>query len=374
MRGAFGLLDRYVAARFAGAYGICLLSFILLFLVVDATGDVKEIREAVDHLEAGGYSLWAVILEYYATKLPRIISVLGPYLTLFATIATVLGLSRGNELTPMITSGRSIHRVLLPVYAFAVVLAGFLVLFEEVVVPAASARYEALDSLIEGDEDWVRPPPLRDARNKLVAKRWLPAESTLLDVRCPTWSDPSGALPTGNLTVERLEYGRLKTTGRVGWYARGATLLPHGLDAQGRPQLPMELATLTPIAFDLTPDEIDVIAMQDETVLPRSALRILIARYPRRRDLPLRMYSLTTRPLSSLILLLLGLPFLTRLDTNSFTAGLATAFVICIAYFGVDHLFQELGRRGDITPALGAWFAPAFYGAIAIARLDQVHT
>ena len=46
----FGTLDRYVARRFLGIYGICLLGFVLLFLVIDGVSRIDDFMEAREEL------------------------------------------------------------------------------------------------------------------------------------------------------------------------------------------------------------------------------------------------------------------------------------------------------------------------------------
>src|SRR5882724_1842987 len=115
-----GLLDRYVLRRFLGAYGLCLFGFLLLFLVMDFFARLEDISSSRAAIENAGESVWVVVAEYYLTKLPFMLVTVGPFLTLFAAIATLITFGRHNEITPMVAAGRSHHRVLAPIYVFAV--------------------------------------------------------------------------------------------------------------------------------------------------------------------------------------------------------------------------------------------------------------
>ena len=378
MRGAGGLLDRYVLRRFAGAYGLCLFGFLLLFLVVDFFSRLDNFLAAERAIERAGLHFWPLVGEFYLTKLPFIVSIVGPYLTLFAAIATLMTFGRHNELTPMVTAGRSHHRVLAPVYAFAVLVVFALVANEEHVLPAAMKRHSLLDEVVEGGGRSTprRPPHIRDAStgNVLTAEQWTAPERRLVGVHAPAFHDPSGALPDGKLDAPLLEYRVNVLTGRVGWYPReGGVLTPGSRDAGGVQPDAVLLAPDEPIPFTVTPDEIDLIAEIGQPGLTRGELTRLTKRYPQKPDLQMQLHTRTTRPLSSIVLLLLGLPFVMRPGQKTIAAGLGIALVTCVVYSSVDFLCMQLGNRGDaIAPIQAAWFAPSLFGAIGLARLDRV--
>ena len=76
-----------------------------------------------------------------------------------------------------------------------------------------------------------------------------------------------------------------------------------------------------------------------------------------------------TFPITNLLLLLLALPFVVRYDRQRVMHGLAIAFLLCIAYFGVDSALRSLGEQ-RLHPVLAAWFTPLFFGALGISLFD----
>lgn len=379
MRGAGGLLDRYVLRRFAGAYGLCLFGFLLLFLVVDFFSRLDNFLAAEKAIERSGEGFWPLIGEFYLTKLPFIVSTVGPYLTLFAAIATLMTFSRHNELTPMIAAGRGHHRVLAPVYAFAVLVVFALAANEEHVLPRAMRRHSMLDAIVEtgGRATTRRPPHIRDATtgNVITADQWSAPERRLVGVHAQSFHDPTGALPEGRLDAPLLEYRINTQTNKIGWFPReGGTLTPASRDGGGVMPEPVRLAPDVPIAFAVPPEEIDQLAEVGEAAaLTRGQLMRLQTRYPQRSDLAMQLCARTTRPISSLVLLLLGLPFVMRPGTKTIAAGLGIALCTCAVYGGIDFLCQQVGNRGDlVAPIQAAWFAPSLFGAIGLARLDRV--
>jgi lipopolysaccharide export system permease protein len=372
MKGAFGLLDRYVLQRFAGAYGVCVLGFVTLFLVMRIPGDIDDFQDAAHVIEGRGDGVFGTAVVYYIAKLPRILTIVGPFLTLFAGIAAVQSLARHHEFTPMVGAGRSPHRVLAPVYILAVLLTLLLVSVEEILVPRASVRTSAIKAILDGEHDEREVEAFSTGGNNYSATAWLPEEEALVGMRCLDWTDPDGELPPGSLTVARVHYGRMATTGEIGWFPDEGVLQPIGRDAAGRPQAAIELPYDRALPLDFTPGVLDLLTEDEPGNLSRHHLTQLIARYPLNRKLQSDLHARTTRPLASLILFLLGLPFITRPGETSITIGLAVAVGASMSYFAVTMLFTELGNRGDLLPLAAAWTPPAFFGAIALARLESV--
>ncbi len=373
-----GLLDRYVGRRFIALYGLCLLGFVLLFTVVDGVGRIDDLLSAAEKLPEGR-TLLGVAAEFYIHRIPVFSVLFAPYLTLFATIATLMTLNRHSELTAMITTGRSLHRVLLPVYVVATVLTGLLLLAEERVVPYALRRADAAAQLFSrggptGGENVHTH--LRDANgNTFAADRWFTDDKRLTNVSSLGFRDPAGRLPVGRLSADALRYRRRTRDSAPAWFATGGELLPLEKDADGRIPQAIAIPPDAPLAIALTPVEIDVLVAEDVASLSSQKIDELTRLHPERAPaLTMQREARRTRPIANFVLLLFGLPFLARPGQRSIAAGLGIAFGVCVAYISVDLFCQELGARGALNPALAAWIGPVLFLAVGIARLDDVVT
>ncbi len=369
------ILDRYVARRFLSAYGLSLLAFAMLFLVIDFFGRLDDFLDASESLSEQGRSIWPLVGWFYVTELPKIFGMVAPFLALFATISTVMGFARTNELNAMIGCGRNVHRVLLPVYVICGFLAILHVVMLERISPIAVKRHDDIERVIKGGGAGVedRLGHLRDGVNVFYVHRWNPIEHELRHVEAKGFVDPSGALGVGTLSVETLSYRRHE--GQIGWYPVGGRLVPSAPDEHGRPQPIIELPLTTPVPLALTPEEIGLRRKAEPAAFFRYELEALIERFPEQRArLSLEMYSRTARPLSGLVLVLLGLPLVTAGGHRSIAAGLGVALGVCVAYVALELFCLELGSQGHLQPLVAAWMAPAFYGSIAIARINFVPT
>jgi lipopolysaccharide export system permease protein len=75
------------------------------------------------------------VLRYYLNYVPAILVLTVPIAVLMASLFTVGGLSKTNELLAMRSSGLSLWRIALPILGIGLVLSGLLLVFSEVVVP-----------------------------------------------------------------------------------------------------------------------------------------------------------------------------------------------------------------------------------------------
>ena len=179
---------------------------------------------------------------------------------------------------------------------------------------------------------------------------------------------------SAGLAVERIEYGKHARTGVVGWFPRRGVLRPSGLDDDGRPRAAVDLPFDDPLPIGRTPDEIELLIAKQRVGLSRADLLAMLARQPGDRRLLIELHARFARPLASLVLLLLGLPYVARVGGRSIAGGLTVAFVTSIVYFLVGLLCLEFGNRGDLAPVVAVWVPPAGFGVYALTRLPYLAT
>lgn len=376
MTGLFGVLDRYVLLRLASVWGLCLVAFVALFLVVDVTSRLDDFLGAAEALEAAGRSVWGTVFAYYATKSITIAGAVGPYLTLFAGIATMLSLARQNEYVPMVMSGRSVHRILVPVYAFAALTVAGLLALEEYAMPRAERENAVLERLVrkKGKTTLKRLPHLRDKLNALAAEGWDAQERRIVGVECPRFVDPDGRLPEGSFRAAALSWRKDPRNNVVGWYPTDGVLVPSGLAPDGSVLPPVRLQPDHRVSFDLSPAELDVYAAGIEPGISRAQLKVYIEKHPQQHELVVNLLSRVTRPFSSLVLLLCGIPLVAGPVRKSIAAGLGAALAASVAYFLVEFLFREVASRGAINPYVAMWVPVVLFLALAAALFDAVVT
>ena len=100
------LLDRYVLRNFLEPFFICFFGFISIWLIFDLMDNGSDFIQA--------HASVKTIAFFYATQLPQIILISLPVGLLLAMPFSLSAMSRRNEIISMLTAGRSVPRIMLP--------------------------------------------------------------------------------------------------------------------------------------------------------------------------------------------------------------------------------------------------------------------
>src|SRR5262249_43028979 len=106
--GASGVrtLDKYVLREWARVFGVVMLGFPVLTIVINIT-------DKLDHYLAAGLTKGQIAMAY-VFYMPEMMFLVLPAAVLFATVFTIGTLGRHSELTAAKASGVSFHRIILP--------------------------------------------------------------------------------------------------------------------------------------------------------------------------------------------------------------------------------------------------------------------
>ena len=152
------VMDRFIAGQFFGPFMVCLAAFTAAYLL----GDMFDRFD--DLIRYGGLGLLG--LEYFALKLPLIISQVLPVACLAGVLLGFALLNRSGEVLACQQLGISRLEMAVPVLLVAVLISGFDFLISETVVPAATreAKYiysvelkkRSLKAVFANRRIWVR--------------------------------------------------------------------------------------------------------------------------------------------------------------------------------------------------------------------------
>lgn len=351
-----GKLDRYVASHFLSSYGVCLLFFLGMFVLVDLFSKSDDLFENAKDLSKLGYSIGSLLPHFYGLMLPFIFLQVAPFVTVMAAIFSITRLRRSNELIPMIVAGRSLYRVLAPVFVFAVLLAVGMGLVQQYIAPSLADKREQLKELLfEG-----KAKRLIDGVSRISPTQWVQFHDYDID------KQKIGAFEVTDISTNSPStYGVNakwdKTRQRFVYQSEGPDPNSGAIVKQPR-ELPAEL-------------EPQLIESQERGPydLSYSQAQYLFERTEQPRWKVLLHYHLTF-PLSNLLLLMLGLPFVLRPGSRSLMLGMVIAIVICGAYFAFDAMMRNMGEKSVIHPVLAAWFGIIFFGSLGVVLSDSIKT
>ena len=123
-------IDRYLVSRFARVLALAMLSFVVIYIVVDL----------IDHLDdfmRHGVSP-TMVAAYYVHYVPYIIVLTTPVGMLLATLFVIGAMGSDNELMAMKAAGISTWRIAVPLLRTGALVSVLVLLMAELVVPSSN--------------------------------------------------------------------------------------------------------------------------------------------------------------------------------------------------------------------------------------------
>jgi lipopolysaccharide export LptBFGC system permease protein LptF len=310
-----------------------------LYVMVHFFSHVEDLSSAERGFETLGVGLVTGLCRYYAITMPFIVAKLGPFAVLLAAMWTLQRMARDQEVAAAQVAGVSLHRLTAPILFGGVILSLGLSAIRQEVLPRLAIESHALERLLRGKKEAViEGPMLLDdaAANTFSVQTYDPASKTARGVHFR-----SADLSFG-MDLDAMRYDPERGT----WIVIGGP-------SDGKP-----LALQT----DLNPRDIEVSA-RGLRYLASAELDELARRNPWRLDLELMRQTRFTYPLTTIVLLLLGIPLVLKRDRQSIYAAWGLCLLVSILYFGIENTLHGLAERDRaLSPAMAAWLPIAVFG------------
>lgn len=366
-------LDKYIWRGLAINYAIALGAMIAIYVVLDLFFNMDEFTES----GAGAAGILADITSFYGYRIFLYFAQLSGVITLFACLVTTARMRRLNELTAVLASGVSLYRVAAPIIAFAILTTSLWYVDTEVIIPSIAhklaRRHDDARGLRTFDIYF-----LRDRNGDLLsARQYNPAERVLTRMLV-LQRDARGAL-TAVIEAERAEWEPPNAGHSQGRWRLERGLMHRRVVKAGStldPQDEIQNELVDYYESDLDPDAIEMrqasgwikflssrqLTQVGKHLQGEAANRVRQAKHAR-----------FTTPLISLVMLLLGLPFiLDRIPGNILVDG-GKALAVCGVCFLLTFVVQNLGVSERFS-ALPAWLPILVFTPIAAALLDRMRT
>jgi lipopolysaccharide export system permease protein len=363
------LLDRYVLGIFLPALALFTVTLLFLFISVDFASKLGRF------LDLKSTPMLPFIAKYYALRIPMLMNILVPSVLLFAPTFTVIKLARANEILPIAASGISLRRMSLPFVVAALLSSVFMAAMDEFVLPLVGDGITETDEILSAKnlkfnvEDY-------DGEAKIFAKSYNFVAQVLSGNVRVTLLDETKR-PVQIITAEECRWD----TRRKRWVA-----------FSGFVEKPFEIIEVPGekprVWRQPTPDEGYVIEckLKPENIR-RSAgltnrygfatLKSMIRDMHQYSHVPaatLKVHSRFSFPLSPVVLLLVGLPFVMDPHSQSFVKGLIFCFLLSVGYYLTHFACVDFGNIGLIPPIIAAWFPVATFGAVGIIAFARMKT
>ncbi|MEZ0229355.1 MAG: LptF/LptG family permease [Planctomycetota bacterium] len=337
-------LDRWIIRRFAFTYLAFATSVVLMFVVTDGFNHLDTFHATA---QKTGRPLARVIAAHYSAVLPDIYYLLAPFVTLVAAMWVVFELRRNNELVPLQAAGVAPWRVTMPLFLAGALLAAVMYADKEFVIPPFAQQYRESTNLKKAHV-LINPIPDR-AEGVLSARYYRPKSGELVEARYTQLDAHFGEAVCA--VASRAYY----STKWEGWIFQDG----FRIQREGTAEVyePIDHDGIL-IDTDVRPQDVESAAVDTLGYLTSKQLEDQYKRIPAFKHIKVELGRRTAYPCASLVLLLLGLPFVLRGDKSAAAVGLLVCIGICLLFFLVTALFEDMGARpGGIHPLLAAWLA-----------------
>jgi LPS export ABC transporter permease LptG/LPS export ABC transporter permease LptF len=352
-RGRFPLiLDEYVLKEFLTTFAMVLVTFVMLMLVFtffELLGDI--IRNKTPLVTVG---------EYLINLTPSMIYTITPLSVLIAVLVVFGLLNRSSELTAMKASGISLYRVVLPVMVIACVLAVSLFVFDEVYLPKANRRQEALRNVIKGKpaqtmehpgQNWIFGLQQPGKTGRIFYYEYFDVDTNAF----------------GNITIFEFNPDTFSITRRI--FASSAHWEPqlhnwvfeHGWERtfngdEISSYRPFEVSTFPLIQEQPQYFKKEVHLSSEMSFEELSAyIRDLRQSGFDTMRLRVQLNRKLAYPIITLVMAVLAVPFALSMGKRGSLAGIGVAIGVAIAYFVVSGTFEAMGNVNLLPAFLAAW-------------------
>ena len=347
------ILDEYVMRSFLRNFAIVLAAITGLFLIFtffELIGDIVRFRTPL-----------VTVGDYLLNLIPFVLYNMAPLCSLVAVLITFGALGRTSELTAMKATGISLYRVVAPILVIAALLSVTLFAFDELYLPAANRRQEALLSTIKGKPAQTFLRPDRKWMSGQAARNGEPTRIFYYQ-----FFDPDKDV-FANLTVFEFQPGTFALTRRI--YATGAHWdtqqnrwdLDDGWQRTFNGETIASFNTFNTATFPEIREQPAYFKKQERPSQEMSYDEL--ARYI--RDLQQSGFD-TTRlrvqlnrklayPLITFVMAIVAVPFSLSAGKRGSIAGLGAAVGVAIAYWVIAGIFENLGDVASLPAVLAAW-------------------
>ncbi len=358
----FGLLDRHLLWEWSKIFFFTAVGFPLFIIVINITDQLNE-------LLMQGLSPRDIALSYMYS-FPENLAIVLPAAVLFATVFTIGSFSRHSELTAAKASGRSFHRVILPLL-FAATVATGLALWVGEFAPAATRRQMELlgereqqrgsrrfNFVYRAEEGWVYVVSSIDENQQMIRDLQMEREGTGPDY------------PTLLVQTRR---GHYSDSLRRWTLERGHFRVLAGNDAD----LTFEFDSLRARIFSEEPA-----TLLAEPARPEEMAYAELGRYIDAlersggdgRKLRVGQELKLAVPFTCIVIAIFGAPLAMTSPRASGAVGIGIGLATTIVFMLAVQLTRAIGTSGLLPPAWAAWAPNILFFVVGLWLMIRVKT
>ena len=353
------ILDGYVIRQFLGTFFTVLCGFVLLMLVFtyfELVGDT--IRNHISITTVGLYLL---------NLTPSMLYTIAPLAVLIGALVTFGVLNRNSEIIAMKATGISLYRLVVPIVSIAGILAVSLFLFDELYLPQANRRQEALRNQIKGrppqtvlhpEQTWIFGQPRKGEPARIFYYKFFDHDR-----------DEFAGLSVFEFDSSTFALSRRIYAARVFWDTDAhAWKFQNGWarDFQGANQTMFRQFINTNFSeMHEEPGYFKKESVQSQEMnfgqLDRYIRDLRQSGFDTMR-LRVALWHKLAYPLIAVVMAMIAIPFALSMGRRGSLTGIAVAVGIALTYWVVDGLFTAMGNVNYLPAPMAAWSSDVLFG------------
>jgi len=360
------ILDDLVLRDFFTYLGMIMAAFLTLMLVFTLFELLTDIMR--NHISA-----W-VVGDYLLNVCPYFIYNLAQYAVLLAVLITFGLMERSNEVTAIKATGISIYRIVFPVLVICVGLAASLFFFDQLYLPHANKRQDALRNQIKGKpaQTYLRPDRkwIFGQHSDIYYYQFFDADRDQFANISVFQFDPRTFAITQRVYAERAHWSEVtqRWIYEQGWvrHLSGDSIENyHQFDVTAFSQFneqPSYFKKEVKQSSEMTFDELRKYIHD----LQQSGFDVVRLRVQLQRKLAV--------PFVTLVMAVLAIPFSLSAGKRGAVTGVAVAVGIGAMYEVVSRLFESMGNLSQLPPGLAAWSPDLIFALLGAYLILKVST
>ena len=345
------ILDRYILKSVITIFISCIFLFLFLYVVIDILSHLDDILKNKTH--------YAVLIRYYLWYLPVMFVQISPFACLLSTLYTFSRLNHNNEIIAMRASGSSIFYITRAVLVFGAIVSLFVFLVNDRLMPQAMNITQKIKAQIEEGEkskperkhEAIKNLSMYGLKNRLFfVNKFFPDTATIEGITILEHDEKQNL--TKKIVASKGVYeDRLwKFYNSITYeFDSNSQIVGEpfflGEEIMTIPEGPKDFLAQRQRPESMTIGQLDTYIWK----LSKSGATNVI------RNLKIDLYQKFTSPFTSLIIILLGIPF--SLMMHKRATGLSSigiSIMVGFLYYIVDAVFIAIGRGGAIPPFAAA--------------------
>ena len=360
------ILDDYVLRDFFTYLGMIMATFLTLMLVFTLFELLTDIMR--NHISA------LTVGDYLLNVCPYFIYNLAQYAVLLAVLVTFGLMERSNEVTAIKATGISIYRFIVPILVICAVLAGSLFFFDQIYLPRANKKQDALRNQIKGRpaQTYLRPDRkwIFGERSDIYYYQFFDADRDQFASISVFQFDPRTFAITQRAYAERAHWSEVTQR----WiYEQGWVRNFRGDSIESYRQFDVTAFSQysePPLYFKKEVKQSSEMSFEELRRyihdLQQSGFDVVRLRVQLQRKLAV--------PVVTLVMGVLAIPFALSAGKRGAVTGVAVAVGIAAVYEVVSRLFESMGNLSQLPPGLAAWSPDLIFALLGTYLILKVPT